>query len=54
MCIVIVNEKGLLPDEYIQNSWEGNGDGAGICFIEDGKVKIEKFPSTMQTKYYVA
>lgn len=42
MCIIIVNEKGIIKDEYLENSFDGNSDGAGLAWSEDGQVQSFK------------
>lgn len=44
MCIIAAKPAGVaLPkDEYIRNMWDGNRDGAGIMYVLNGKVRIEK------------
>jgi hypothetical protein len=44
MCIIAAKPAGIpLPDRTrIQNMWNGNDDGAGFMYVENGKVRIEK------------
>lgn len=43
MCIIIVAKKGLkVPMEHFKNSWVSNSDGAGLCYNENGVVRIRK------------
>lgn len=44
MCIIAAKPAGVaMPkDEYIRNMWDGNRDGAGIMYVLNGKVRIEK------------
>lgn len=44
MCIIAAKPAGVeLPDENIfYNMWTNNSDGAGIMYVKDGKVRIEK------------
>lgn len=44
MCIIAAKAAGApMPSrETIETMWEGNRDGAGIMYVENGKVKIEK------------
>ncbi len=44
MCIIhYIPINGPIPsDEYLNNSWENNDDGAGMMFVYDGKVQIYK------------
>jgi hypothetical protein len=38
MCIAILNEKGILSKETLNNSWENNDQGAGLLYNQDGKL----------------
>lgn len=44
MCVIAVKPKNVeLPsDEYIQNMWDTNKDGAGFMYTKDNKVVISK------------
>jgi predicted glutamine amidotransferase len=43
MCIAIANgKKTTLKKEWIKNSWENNGDGAGIMWLNNGKLEYFK------------
>lgn len=44
MCIAILNTKkaGSLPKSYIKNSWENNDMGAGLLWVESGKLNVFK------------
>lgn len=44
MCIIAAKPAGVkMPTEQIiRNMWDGNRDGAGIMYVEQGKVRIEK------------
>ena len=44
MCIIAAKAAGVpMPDrDTIRNMWEANRDGAGIMYVEKGKVHIEK------------
>ena len=44
MCIIAAKPAGVpMPSEsIIRNMWDGNRDGAGIMYVENGKVRIEK------------
>jgi len=43
MCIAISNSAGsTLKQEWIKNSWDNNGDGAGLLWLENGKLNIFK------------
>jgi len=45
MCIAIMNHGKLLSKKKLQNCWNNNDDGAGMLFIKDGQLQIEKFPN---------
>lgn len=36
----------MLPKKKLQNCWNNNDDGAGMLYIEDGQLRVEKFPNT--------
>lgn len=43
MCIAIVAPAGCrIKESHLINSFEGNPDGAGIAYIDDGQVRISK------------
>lgn len=43
MCLLIVNPEGKsIPYEYLQNAERANRDGAGLAYIKDNRVVIEK------------
>jgi len=42
MCIAILNLSGIVPDLHIENSFQNNYDGAGMAWIESGKIKTYK------------
>lgn len=43
MCIAIVKPQGTeISDEYLENCFDNNGDGAGIAYAKDGKIYIVK------------
>jgi glutamine amidotransferase len=42
MCIAILNSKGILPDNYIKNSWDNNNQGGGLLYTYAGKLKTFK------------
>lgn len=43
MCIAISNSAGsTLKQEWIKNSWDNNGDGAGLLWLQDGKLNVFK------------
>lgn len=57
MCIAIMNGfKTTLKKEWVRNSWENNGDGAGLLWVNDGKLEIFKEMTTFDTYYnkYIA
>ena len=45
MCIAIMNAGKMLPKKKLSNCWTYNDDGAGMLFIQDGKLVAEKFPN---------
>lgn len=45
MCIAIMNGGKMLPKKKLSNCWTYNDDGAGMLFIQDGKLVAEKFPN---------
>ena len=43
MCIAIVKPQGtIISDEYLENCFDNNGDGAGVAYAKDGKLHIVK------------
>lgn len=44
MCIIVVKPRGeKIPDKKIlKNCWTSNDDGAGLCYLDNNKVKIKK------------
>ena len=46
MCIAILNDGKMLPKKKLQNCWNNNDDGAGMLYIQDGQLQVEKFPNT--------
>ena len=44
MCIIAANAAGIpMPNrERIKTMWDGNRDGAGLMYVENGQVRIEK------------
>jgi len=42
MCIGILNNKKTLSKKHLKNSWENNDDGAGLLWVEKGKLKTFK------------
>lgn len=52
MCIAIMNGfKTTLKKDWVRNSWENNGDGAGLLWVNDGKLEIFKEMTTFDTYY---
>jgi hypothetical protein len=47
MCIAILNNGKMLPKKKLQNCWNNNDDGAGILYIQDGKLQVEKFSNAV-------
>ncbi len=49
MCIIISRPPGThVKSRYLKNAWEGNSDGAGIMFIHDNKVIVQKGLMTLK------
>ena len=43
MCIAIVKPQGtVISDEYLENCFDNNNDGAGIAYAKDGKLYVVK------------
>lgn len=42
MCIAIANYKRTLSKKHLKNSWKNNDDGAGLLWVEKGKLKVYK------------
>lgn len=42
MCIAILNQESEISRESLFNCWESNDDGAGILYIENGKLGVFK------------
>lgn len=43
MCIAIVKPQGTeISDEYLENCFDNNNDGAGIAYAKDGKICVVK------------
>lgn len=42
MCIAIVNKHSLLTEDIFKNSFDNNPDGAGMAFINKGKISVIK------------
>lgn len=43
MCVAIVRRSNaVIPENYLRNSYEGNGDGSGIAYPDNGKVVVKK------------
>ena len=41
-----MNDGKMLPKKKLQNCWNNNDDGAGMLYIQDGQLQVEKFPNT--------
>lgn len=54
MCIIAACQERSLTDTEITNCFQNNSDGAGIAYVQDGKVHIEKGFMTLEEfkKYY--
>jgi len=55
MCIAIMNKAGnTLPEAYIQNSWDNNPQGAGLLWVENGRLtEFKTFKcEELKKKYY--
>jgi hypothetical protein len=42
MCIAILNLKSTLPQNYLENSFENNNQGAGLLYVLNGKLTTFK------------
>jgi hypothetical protein len=43
MCLAIYQPKGKeVPEKHLKNGFENHGDGCGIAWAEDGKLKVKK------------
>ena len=42
MCIIILNKKGLIPRNTLNECCESNPDGMGLMYAKNGKIKIIK------------
>lgn len=42
MCIIILNQKTTLTKKVLNQSWESNPHGAGLMYVDSGKVEIFK------------
>jgi len=52
MCIAILNTaKHTIKRTHLKNSWDNNGDGAGILYIKDDKMAVFKEMSNFDTFY---
>jgi predicted glutamine amidotransferase len=54
MCIAILNKTSVLTLDVIKNSFENNPDGAGLCAVIDGKLKIYKELKSANYKSFYA
>jgi glutamine amidotransferase len=44
MCLLITQEKGSsIEEQKLQNAYDNNNDGAGYCFVKNGKIEIKKY-----------
>jgi hypothetical protein len=47
MCLAIYAKKGSrVSHRTVRRAWVNNPDGAGIMYVEDGHLRIEKFPTS--------
>jgi hypothetical protein len=52
MCIAILNEPNKVIDYItLQNCWDNNRDGAGMLYIENGKLKVHKEMDSFKNFY---
>jgi len=51
MCIAILNTKGTLPKEYIQNSWDNNYHGAGFAYSDGTRIVVHKQDKDVDSFY---
>lgn len=52
MCIAILNTKGVtLKREVLNNCWKNNGDGAGLLYMQDGKMQVFKEMNSFDNFY---
>jgi predicted glutamine amidotransferase len=43
MCVIAVSQNGKkLPEEWLQDMWFVNDDGAGISYVEDNRIHVRK------------
>lgn len=42
MCIAILNIKNKLPQNYLENSFNNNNQGAGLLYVKNGKLETYK------------
>ena len=44
MCLLITQERGSsIEESKLQNAYDNNNDGAGYCFVKNGKIEIKKY-----------
>ena len=45
MCLLIAQKIGaeIIPTAHLREGWKGNKDGAGYCFVKDGRIETKKF-----------
>jgi len=49
MCIAIFKPANkVIPEEYLRSSWTANPDGAGFCYVKDGKIVVDKDHMTVK------
>lgn len=51
MCIAIFNKSSLLSYEAIRNSFENNNDGAGLLYIDGGRLAVIKETASAKAFY---
>lgn len=54
MCIAILNKKNILPQNYLENSFDNNNQGSGLMYVLKGKLTTFKTyqKSDLINKYY--
>lgn len=53
MCIIVLNKKGLIPENTLKTCYESNPDGMGLMYAKNGRIKIIK-ELTDFDKFYVS
>jgi len=51
MCIIILNKKGVLDKQIIQNCWDANSHGSGIAWSDEGEMKTYKNLTNVEQYY---